>query len=289
MKLDDLRRSDNVEDRRGMSVGRTGAGIGIGTVVLLVAGYFLGVDPSTLLSLVSGAPGGADTQAAAGPAPTGAPRDAQGDFAAAVLGSTEDTWTQFFRELGAKPDYPSPTMTLFSTAVQTGCGYASAAMGPFYCPADRRVYLDLNFFHELKDRFGAAGDFAQAYVIAHEVGHHVQTILGTTEAVEQARSRSSEEIANRTQVKTELQADCYAGIWAKRTQETKHFLEPGDIDEALAAAAAVGDDTIQKRMRGYVEPDTFTHGTAQQRAAWFRRGFDAGTLQACDTFNAKTL
>jgi uncharacterized protein len=285
MKLDDLRRSDNVEDRRGMRVGRTGAGIGIGTLVLLVAGYFLGVDPSTLMSLVGGAQGGTETASSA-PGPMGKPADPQGDFAAAVLGSTEDTWTQIFRELGAKPGYIEPTMTLFSEAVQSGCGPASAASGPFYCPADQRLYLDLAFFQQLKSEFGAAGDFAQAYVIAHEVGHHVQTILGTTEAVQQARSRSSEEVANLTQVKTELQADCYAGIWARRANDTKKFLEPGDIEEALKAAAAVGDDSIQRRVRGYVQPETFTHGSARQRASWFRRGFDGGTLQSCDTFAA---
>jgi predicted metalloprotease len=289
MKLDDLRRSDNVQDRRGMRIGRTGARIGIGTLVVLVAGYFLGVDPAMLMGLVGGTKGGTETAADSAQAPTGKPKDPEGDLAAAVLGSTEDTWTMIFKELGARPGYIVPTMILYSDAVQSGCGAASAASGPFYCPADQRLYLDLNFFKQLKTEFDAAGDFAEAYVIAHEVGHHVQAILGTTELVQKARSRSTEEIANLTQVKTELQADCYAGIWARRADDDQKFLEPGDIEEALNAAAAVGDDTIQRRVRGRVEPDTFTHGTAKQRATWFKRGFDGGTLNSCDTYSAAAL
>jgi predicted metalloprotease len=290
MKLEDLRRSSNVEDRRGQRlgrIGRTGAGLGFSGLVLLGALWFLGVDPSTLLSLATGGLQGDGVAAtAAAPVATGTPTDQAGDFVAAVLGSTEDTWSKLLQELGAKQRYPAPTLTVFTETVQSACGMASAASGPFYCPGDQKLYLDLAFFQQLNTEFGAAGDFAQAYVIAHEVGHHIQTLLGTTEAVQKARSRSSTEIANLTQVKMELQADCYAGIWAKRTDESSHFLEAGDIDEALRAAAAVGDDTIQRRVQGRVVPDSFTHGTAQQRASWFRRGFDSGALQSCDTFAA---
>lgn len=281
MKLDDLRRSENVEDRRGRRAGRTGARLGIFTLLLLVVGYFLGINPQTLLGVAEVAQGVGGSVAPGAPAASGAPTDVAGSDVAKVLGTTEDAWAQIFRELGARQAYPPPTLVLFTDAVESACGMASSASGPFYCPGDGKLYLDTSFYDQLEREFGAAGDFAQAYVIAHEVGHHVQTLLGTTEKVQTARGRSTPEVANLTLVKLELQADCYAGIWASRI---KRVLEPGDIEEALNAAAAVGDDTIQKRVQGRVVPDSFTHGSARQRATWFGRGFQGGTLQSCDTF-----
>jgi predicted metalloprotease len=283
MKLEDLRRSENVEDRRGMRVGRTGAGIGIGTLLLLVVGYFLGINPSTLMGVAEVTQSMGSSAAPSGAAASGAPADQAGGDVAKVLGTTEDVWSQIFRELGAKQAYPAPTLVLFSEAVESACGMASSASGPFYCPGDGKLYLDTTFYDQLDREFGAAGDFAQAYVIAHEVGHHIQTLIGTTEKVQEARRRSTEAVGNLTQVKMELQADCYAGIWASRI---KKVLEPGDIEEALNAAAAVGDDTIQKRVQGRVVPDSFTHGSAKQRASWFGRGFQGSNLQSCDTFAA---
>jgi predicted metalloprotease len=284
--MDDLRRSDNVEDRRGRSLGRTGAGVGIGTLVVVVIAYFMGADPSTLLGLLeSSAPPTAADGTPAGPPPA---NDPQADFARAVLGETEDVWTTVFKENGAR-GYPPPTLVLYNGSVESACGLSSAASGPFYCPGDQKLYLDLDFFGELEQRFGAPGDFARAYVIAHEVGHHVQALIGTTEIVEKARRSSSPEIANRTLVKLELQADCYAGIWANRAERAHRIMESGDLEEALGAAAAVGDDTLQRQGQGYVVPETFTHGSAEQRARWFRRGFDKGRLEDCDTFNAASL
>jgi predicted metalloprotease len=283
MRLDDSRRSDNVEDRRGMSVGRTGAGIGIGTVVLLVAGYFLGVSPSTLLSIAGLADSSAPAETAA-PVAKGAPKDPQGDFVAAVLGETEDVWTKQFAQLGGR--YPPPSLVMYTDRVDSACGGASSASGPFYCPGDQKVYIDLGFFRQLADEFGAPGDFARAYVIAHEVGHHVQLLLGASEAVQKIRERSSDKLGNHAQVELELQADCYAGIWAKQADRARHILEAGDLEQALKAASAVGDDTLQRRTQGRVVPDTFTHGTAQQRVSWFKRGFDTGDMQQCNTFAA---
>ena len=283
MKNDEFRTSDNVEDRRGRGVGRTGAGVGLGAVVILVVGYFLGVDPSTLMGLAGLTGNGSAAPTAAGPAATGAPQDPEARFAAQVLGETEDVWSKKLAELGAKQAYPPPTMVLFTDSVESACGMASAASGPFYCPGDQKLYLDLGFFKQLQTEFGAPGDFARAYVIAHEVGHHIQFLLGTAAKVQEARERSTRAVANRVQVSMELQADCYAGIWANGAQRA---LEPGDIDEALNAAAAVGDDTLQKRMQGSVVPETFTHGSAKQRASWFKRGFDSGDLRQCDTFSA---
>jgi predicted metalloprotease len=281
MKLDDLRRSDNVEDRRGMSPGRTGASIGIGGLAILIVGYFFGISPSTLLGLMNAAQG-PDTQTAAS-APLA--NDPQTDFARAVLGETEDVWSAYFKELGSTSVYPAPTMVLFRDSTDSACGLASAASGPFYCPSDQKLYLDLAFFDELQNRFGASGDFARAYVIAHEVGHHIQYLLGTTAVVQKVRESSSEAISNQASVKLELQADCYAGIWAQRADRAKKFLEQGDIDDALRAAAAVGDDTLQRKMQGRVVPETFTHGTSEQRSRWFKTGFTSGKLEDCDTFN----
>ena len=286
MRIDDMRRSDNVEDRRGRGIGRAGAGIGIGTLVVVVVGYFMGADPATLLGLLqTAAPPAATDSGPAGPPPAD---DPQADFARAVLGETEDVWTAVFRENGAHA-YPPPTLVLYSGSVESACGLSSAAAGPFYCPGDQKLYLDLDFFRELEQRFGAPGDFARAYVIAHEVGHHVQDLVGTTELVQKARRSSSPELANRTLVKLELQADCYAGIWANRAERAHRIMESGDLEEALAAASAVGDDTLQRQAQGRVVPETFTHGSAEQRARWFRRGFDGGRLDDCDTFTAASL
>jgi predicted metalloprotease len=292
MRIEDSRESQNVEDRRGSRVGRTGAGIGVGTLLILVVGYFLGVDPSTLLSVADvaqqAAPAGGP--AAGGQAVTGTPQDPGGQFVARVLGETEDVWGKKIAELGGR--YPAPKLVLFTGEVESACGMASAASGPFYCPGDQQVYIDLAFFNELETQFGAPGDFARAYVIAHEVGHHVQALLGATEEVQKVRERSTPAVASRAQVALELQADCYAGIWA-REANTMHqakglqpYIEAGDIDEALNAAAAVGDDTIQRKMTGRVVPETFTHGSAKQRSTWFKRGFDSGRIQSCDTFNS---
>jgi len=282
MRLEDMRRSENVEDRRGMGVGRTGAGIGIGTIVLLIVGYFMGVSPSTLLSLLGA--GEAVTQGSAASsqtAPTGAPTDPQGDFAAAVLGETEDVWTKYFAASGQR--YEPPTLVLFTDQVASACGMASAAAGPFYCPGDQKLYIDLGFFNQLSSEFGAPGDFARAYVIAHEVGHHIQNLLGITEKSERLSAQQGESGAKRVSVEVELQADCYAGVWAMQAQRV---IEPGELQQALQAAAAVGDDTLQRRSQGRVVPETFTHGSAAQRQRWFQRGFDGGKLQSCDTFSA---
>jgi uncharacterized protein len=279
MRWQGSRRSDNVEDYRGSRFGGTGMKLGVGgTLVVLVASYFLGVDPRALLGVVNSV----DTGGPAPTAKTGVPEDEAGQFISAVLGETEDTWTEIFRQNGM--EYVPPKLVLFSDQVRSACGSASAAVGPFYCPGDHRVYLDLNFYNELRTRFQAPGDFAEAYVLAHEVGHHVQTLLGTEEQVRNAQNRASEDERNALQVKMELQADCYAGVWAKNADSTRHILEQGDVEEALQAASAVGDDTIQKRTQGYVVPDSFTHGSSAQRMQWFKRGLDTGSVPACDTF-----
>jgi predicted metalloprotease len=213
--------------------------------------------------------------------------DQMADFIAAVLGSTEDTWTEIFARGGKK--YQKPILVLFSGAVQSACGFAQAAVGPFYCPADNKLYIDLAFYRDLQDKFRAPGDFAQAYVLAHEVGHHVQNLLGIAEQVRRAQQRGGERQANALQVRMELQADCFAGIWAASANRNKRILEPGDVEEGLRAAAAVGDDRIQMASRGYVSPESFTHGSSEQRMRWFRRGLETGDLKACDTFAAQQL
>ena len=264
------RQSGNIEDRRGVSLGRGIAGGGIGTVVIVLIALFLGVDPRVLLQ--------GDTEATPSsydaPAPRAAPaQDDERAFVATVLADIEDVWHRLFKTLGRT--YEEPTLVLFTGAVQSACGMAQSAVGPFYCPRDHRVYLDLGFFAELRVRLHAGGDFAEAYVIAHEVGHHVQTLLGLM--------RQGETGSNAQSVRTELQADCFAGIWAHEADRTSHILETGDLEEALNAAAAVGDDRLQRRSQGYVVPETFTHGSSAQRVAWFKRGFASGSLKACDT------
>ena len=286
MRLDDERESDNVEDRRD-EVGRSGfgvgRGVGIGTVILaLVGSYFLGIDPSVMLSLFSG--GGA-------PAPQSAPAhkppasDEMATFVSKVLADTEDTWRVVFQQTGRQ--YQDPKLVLFTGATPTACGAGQTAMGPFYCPLDQKVYIDLAFYKDLKARYGAPGDFAQAYVIAHEVGHHVQNLLGIMDKVQAAQSRASETQANALSVRLELQADCLAGVWGYHANRTRNILEAGDIEEALGAASAIGDDRVQQQARGYVVPDSFTHGSSAQRVSWFRRGIESGDLGQCDTFEAR--
>lgn len=255
-----------------------GGGIGIIIVVLIIA-WLMGINPLQLLS--GEIPGSTSTQQTG--AQSGVNQEMR-DFVATVLADTEDTWSAIFQEAGE--DYPEPTLTLFSGSVDSACGYASAATGPFYCPADRNLYIDLSFYDDLRSRFGAPGDFAQAYVLAHEVGHHVQNVIGILPKVHERRQSMSETEGNALSVRTELQADCFAGIWANRT-ERQGYLDAGDIDEALTAAAAVGDDTLQKAGQGHVVPDSFTHGSAEQRADWFRRGYQGGKIDSCDTFSSE--
>ena len=281
MRWDDLRQSSNVEDVRGSTGGGRGLKLGVGgTLIALVVSYFLGIDPRLILGLMSAAP----TQTPAPTAAPGTPQDEQGRFIAAVLGETEDTWSAIFQARGAQ--YVPPKLVLYRDQMPTACGTGSAAAGPFYCPLDRKVYLDLGFFQQLSDEFQAPGLFAEAYVVAHEVGHHVQNQLGIADKVRAAQERASEAQANQLSVRLELQADCFAGVWAKHADQTKHILEQGDVESALRAAAAVGDDTIQKRSRGYVVPDSFTHGSAAERTSWFKRGLASGEIQDCDTFAA---
>jgi predicted metalloprotease len=289
MKLDDSRRSDNVEDDRSTGMGRRGAGIGIGTIVIVVIGYFMGVSPTTLLSLLNGGvPQGSDPQSATAPSPaavtTTAANDPQVDFVRAILGETEDVWGAYFKTMGKS--YTPPKLVLFNGQVSSACGFASAAAGPFYCPGDQKVYIDLTFYRQLATEFGAPGDFARAYVIAHEVGHHVQNLLGITDQAAQAEQSAGRTGANRVSVLVELQADCFAGVWAAQANNARKILEPGDLESGLKAASSVGDDTLQKREQGTVVPDSFTHGTSAQRVGWFRRGFDSGKIDNCDTFSA---
>jgi len=276
------RRSTNVNVRRGgMGPGMVGGGIG--TVVLVLLAALFGVDPS---SVIQG--GGSSTQEEVDPR-TLPPEYAQKvDFVSAVLGYTEDTWTRIFQQNGLG-DYPEPQLEVFEGSTSTACGFGQAAMGPFYCPRDRKVYIDLSFYDQLRQQLGAPGDFAQAYVIAHEVGHHVQTVLGISQQVDQARQGRSEAEVNALSVRQELQADCFAGLWAAQTQQMQQILEEGDVEEALTAASAIGDDRLQKQSQGYVVPESFTHGTSAQRVAWFRRGLEGGSLQGCDTFSARSL
>ena len=286
MRWEDGRRSDNVEDRRGMRSRPAFVGGGLGTIVLVLLALYFGVDPSFLLQ---NAPVGVEQPAAPPVGPDGATgaTDPAADFVSVVLADTEDTWTALFAESGQQ--YEVPKLVLFSGSVQSACGNAQAAMGPFYCPADRKVYIDLSFYRDLQERFQAPGDFAQAYVVAHEIGHHVQNLLGLSDKVQQARQGATEEEGNALSVRLELQADCLAGIWAHRADRTRQILEAGDVEEALTAASAIGDDRLQQQSRGYVTPDSFTHGSAEQRVRWFKRGLDSGQFGACDTFAARDL
>jgi uncharacterized protein len=273
------RRSSNIEDRRGAGV-PLAVGGGIGTIVLLLAALFFCIDPGVILQ--------SDPSAPVSEAPATSPgQDEVRDFVAVVLADTEDTWAELFR--GMNREYQDPKLVLFTGSVQSACGIAGAAVGPFYCPDDHRLYLDLGFFRELRIRFGAPGDFAQAYVIAHEVGHHVQTLLGISERVAATRRSADRAAANALSVRQELQADCFAGVWAHHANRTRQIIEEGDLDEALGAAAAIGDDRLQRQSQGRVAPESFTHGTSAQRVRWFGRGFESGAVSQCDTFRADRL
>ena len=281
MRWEGRRQSTNFEDRRGMRFGRAG-GIGLGTIVLaLVAAYF-GVDPAVVLQ------GTQPAQQAEQVPYEESPEEAKlREFVLTVLADTEDAWGGVFSAAGRT--YEKPSLVFFSGAVQSACGFAQAAVGPFYCPGDRQVYIDLSFYQELQSKFGAPGDFAQAYVVAHEVGHHVQTLLGISERNMAARQRASEAEANALSVRQELQADCFAGVWAHNADRSRQLLEAGDIEEGLNAAAAIGDDRLQKQSRGYVAPESFTHGSSEQRVRWFKRGFESGSVESCDTFATRNL
>ena len=274
------RRSENVEDRRGIGIGGI-AGGGVGVVVIALIAMFFGVDPRVILQ-----------EAGQGPAPSGQQQavpvdpvqDKLKDFVSVVLADTEDTWGEIFQRGGST--YEKPKLVLFTGAVRSACGLAQSAVGPFYCPGDRKVYIDLDFYKMLEKRFGAPGEFAKAYVVAHEIGHHVQNLLGISGKVHAAMERASGERANQLSVRQELQADCYAGIWANHANRSRHILEAGDVESGLNAAAAIGDDRLQKQAQGYVAPESFTHGSSAQRVQWFRRGLESGELPACDTFKA---
>ena len=278
MRLDDEQESQNIEDRRGFRVSKGVAGGGIGGIAIILIALFFGVDPSAILQ--------SNSQVSVEPEPAAesqrAGRDEGREFVARVLGSTERTWGEIFQRAGRT--YTQPKLVLFTGQVQSACGFAQAAAGPFYCGNDQKVYLDLSFFRELHERFQAPGDFAQAYVIAHEVGHHVQNSLGIMDKIQTRQSRAGEREANALSVRLELQADCLAGIWASFANRERKILEPGDVEEGLNAAAQIGDDMIQKRAQGYVVPEGFTHGSAEQRVTWFRRGIQSGDLKQCDTF-----
>jgi predicted metalloprotease len=282
MRWESGRRSDNVEDRRGVRITRGVAGGGLGTIVLVLLAWYLGIDPSTVLK-IAGSGGVTRVEQRAEPRP--AAEDKQADFVSVVLADTEDTWGEIFRRSGRA--YAAPKLVLFTDAVESACGIAGAATGPFYCPPDHKLYLDLSFFEELDRRFGAPGDFAQAYVVAHEVGHHVQNLLGIDEKVRAARGRAGKSEQNRLSVLLELQADCLAGVWGNHAERSRGLLEPGDLEEALRAASAIGDDRLQRQTGGRVVPDSFTHGSSEQRARWFRRGFEGGDISRCDTFAAR--
>jgi hypothetical protein len=281
MQLGDQRASQNVEDRRGM--GMVGGGLGIGGIVVAVIAYFLGFDPGTAIQVGQQVGGGQQTQQEV---QKGAPKDEAGQFVSKVLGSTEDVWGRVFQQAGAQ--YGAPTLVLFEGQVRSACGVGQAAMGPFYCPGDEKLYIDLSFFRTLHQRLGAPGDFAQAYVIAHEVAHHVQKLTGSFAKLEAARGRGSQAEFNRLSVRMELQADCYAGVWGHHAGAL-NLLEAGDVEEGLNAAMAIGDDRLQRQAQGRVVPESFTHGTSEQRLRWFKRGLDSGNPGNCDTFSAAKL
>ena len=284
MRLEDQRESENVEDRRGAGMGAGRGRLGIGGIVIALAlGYFFGIDPSALMGMLDqGMPTAASVPAGKPPAD-----DEMARFVSKVLSSTEDTWRDVFRQSGR--EYEDPKLVLFTGATPTACGTGQSAMGPFYCPGDRKVYIDLAFYRDLRERFEAPGEFAQAYVIAHEVGHHVQHLLGISDRVRAARGRVGEAEANALSVKLELQADCFAGVWGRSADTMKRLLEPGEIEQALNAAAAIGDDRLQQQSRGVVIPESFTHGSSEQRVRWFKRGFESGDPKVCDTFTAARL
>ena len=279
------RRSSNIEDRRRIRLPRKAAGGGLGIIVIALVAMYFGVDPTVILNQQSPTSSSVSTYTTS--TPISQAENELADFVSVVLADTEDTWHALFNKIGKA--YREPNLVLFSGAVESACGYAQAAMGPFYCPADQKVYIDLSFYRDLKNRYQAPGDFAQAYVIAHEVGHHVQTLLDISDKVNAARRRLNEVEGNKLSVMQELQADCFAGIWAHHANRTRQILEEGDIEEALNAASSIGDDRLQRRSRGYVTPDSFTHGSSGQRVRWFKRGLESGDIQDCNTFRADNL
>ncbi|MCM3388712.1 KPN_02809 family neutral zinc metallopeptidase [Ureibacillus chungkukjangi] len=284
METKGRRKSSNVEDRRGMSKGAIGGGIGgVGIIIAIIFTLFNGGDAGDVLNQIN--PGQIQSGSNTEYVPT-AEEEELAEFVSVVLADTEDVWQQLFQEQGLT--YENPSLVLFTDSVQSGCGVAGAAVGPFYCPADHKLYIDLSFYQELKNRFGAPGDFAMAYVVAHEVGHHVQTLLGTSQQVHALNEKVSQEEYNAQTVRLELQADYYAGVWANHVQDAG-YLEAGDVNEALTAANAIGDDTLQMEAQGYIVPESFTHGTSEQRVRWFKKGFDSGTIEGGDTFNAREL
>ena len=292
MRLDDLPTSDRIEDRRGLPGGR--AGLGVGTVVILgLLAWAFGIDPRVLIGGAETMSRNGQTQQQTDAGSTGAPSDDMGRFLSAILGSTEVEWKDTFAQAGKT--YEPPTLVMFSGATQSACGFAQAAMGPFYCPIDQKVYLDTRFFQDLERRFRACDigsktcQFSQAYVVAHEIGHHVQNQLGILTKVQEAQSGMDKPEANALQVRVELQADCLAGVWANRAQAKWQFIEPGDVEAALQTASAIGDDRLQRRTQGYVVPDAFTHGTSAQRVRWFMTGFKSGAVGTCDTFRAEQI
>jgi uncharacterized protein len=286
MRRDDGRESENIEDRRSMGMGRRRGfvGGGLGVAAMAIVALLLGVDPRIVLNTVGQLSSVSQTSA---PAPSNPQDDRMKKFMSVVLADTEDTWGAIFQQLGRR--YEQPKLVLFSGQVQSACGFAQSAMGPFYCPGDHKFYLDMSFFNDLATRHNAPGDFAQAYVLAHEVGHHVQNLLGIADQVQAAQQRSGRSQGNPLQVRMELQADCFAGVWANKANQFRQILEPGDLEEALAAASGVGDDRLQKQSQGYVVPESFTHGSSDQRMRWFTIGAKTGDLNQCDTFKAKDL
>jgi uncharacterized protein len=280
MRWQSGRRSDNVEDQRGQGISRGVKGGGIGVILLALVAMYFGVDPSVILQ--SGLVGDSSTGTGQSQRVPTAAENELADFVSVVLADTEDTWDEIFQSKGKR--YEKPSLVLFSDAVQSACGNAGASTGPFYCPADRKVYIDLSFYNDLKRDLNAPGDFAQAYVIAHEIGHHVQNLLGISDQVHRLRAQASEVEFNKASVKLELQADCFAGVWANHANRVRNILESGDVEEALNAASMIGDDRLQKKSRGYVTPDSFTHGSSQQRVQWFTQGLKTGDLNSCNTF-----
>ena len=280
MQLGDQQPSNNVEDRRGM--GMIGGGLGVGGIVIALVAYFLGFDPSTVLNVVEQVNPQSETREA----PNGPPEDQMGQFVSKVLGSTEEVWAKIFKQSNSQ--YRPPTLVLYDGQVRSACGMAQAAMGPFYCQGDEKLYIDLAFFRDLQTRFGAPGDFAQAYVIAHEVGHHVQKLAGTFEEIDAGRGRDSRIESNQKSVRLELQADCYAGVWGNHAA-TMNQLQAGDVAEALNAATAIGDDRLQKQTQGRIVVESFTHGSSVQRVSWFKRGMESGNPKDCDTFSTNAL
>ena len=296
MRMDGQDESSNVEDVRGMrggggggGFGIGGRGIGLGTVaVAVIAGWIFGINPLTLLGMMGGGEAPTAQTAPQGPAPAPPANDQQARFVSQVLKSTETVWTDVFKQAGRT--YQPPRLVLFSDRWPTACGQGQAAMGPFYCPNDQKVYIDLRFYNVLERKLGAPGQFAQAYVVAHEVGHHLQQQLGVMDKVDAARSRGGEAQSNALSVRVELQADCLAGVWAKRSQQEQGWrLEPGDIETALNAAAQIGDDTLQRKSQGTVVPESFTHGSSAQRVTWFRRGLETGSIDQCNTFDSRQV